>query len=47
MRYDVDLGQGVTVKVDDRDPWHHAQRAIGSEADVACAWTATLAIRAE
>ncbi len=47
LRYDVDVGQGLTLKVDDRDPWHHPQRAIGSDAELGCAWTATLAIRAD
>ena len=30
LRYDVDLGQGVTFKADISDPWHHEQLPIGS-----------------
>ncbi len=47
LRYDVDLGQGITFKVDDRDPWHHEQRAMGSDVEIAFAWNGTLAIQAQ
>ncbi|HEY6240472.1 MAG TPA: ABC transporter ATP-binding protein [Burkholderiales bacterium] len=47
LRYDVDLGQGITFKVDDRDPWHHEQRAMGAEVDIGFAWNGTLAIQAQ
>jgi iron(III) transport system ATP-binding protein len=46
LRYDVDLGQGITFKVDDRDPWRHEQRAMGGEVEIGFAWTGTLAIQA-
>jgi spermidine/putrescine ABC transporter ATP-binding subunit len=46
LRYDVDLGQGITFKVDDRDPWHHEQRAMGGEVEIGFAWSGTLAIQA-
>ncbi|HYL23151.1 MAG TPA: ABC transporter ATP-binding protein [Burkholderiales bacterium] len=44
MRYDVELAPGITLKVDDRDPWHHAQRPLGAAAELSFAWRATLAI---
>jgi spermidine/putrescine ABC transporter ATP-binding subunit len=47
LRYDVDLGQGVTFKVDDRDPWHHEQRSLGSAVELGFAWNGTLAIQAQ
>jgi spermidine/putrescine ABC transporter ATP-binding subunit len=47
LRYDVDLGQGITFKVDDRDPWHHESRAMGSEVEIGFAWNGTLAIQAQ
>jgi spermidine/putrescine ABC transporter ATP-binding subunit len=46
LRYDVDLGQGITFKVDDRDPWHHESRAMGAEVEIGFAWSGTLAIQA-
>jgi len=46
LRYDVDLGQGITFKVDDRDPWHHEERAMGAEVELGFAWSGTLAIQA-
>ena len=46
LRYDVDLGQGITFKVDDRDPWHHESRAMGAEVELGFAWSGTLAIQA-
>ena len=47
LRYDVDLGQGVTFKVDIRDPWHHTQRAMDSTVTVSFPAASTIAIRAE
>jgi spermidine/putrescine ABC transporter ATP-binding subunit len=47
LRYDVDLGQGITFKVDDRDPWHHEQRPLGSPVELGFAWNGTLAIQAQ
>jgi iron(III) transport system ATP-binding protein len=44
MRYDVEVAPGITLKVDDRDPWHHAQRPLGAAAEVSFACSATLAI---
>jgi len=46
LRYDVDLGRGITFKVDDRDPWHHESRAMGAEVELGFAWSGTLAIQA-
>jgi len=46
LRYDVDLGQGITFKVDDRDPWHHEQRAMGSVVELGFSVASTLAIPA-
>ena len=47
LRYDVDLGQGVTFKVDIRDPWHHEQQAMGRSVSVGFPVTSTVAIPAE
>ena len=47
LRYDVDLGQGITFKVDDRDPWQHEQRPLGSAVELGFAWSGTLAIQAQ
>jgi ABC-type Fe3+/spermidine/putrescine transport system ATPase subunit len=47
LRYDVDLGQGVTFKIDIRDPWHHTQRAMDSAVTVSFPAASTIAIRAE
>jgi iron(III) transport system ATP-binding protein len=46
LRYDVDLGEGVTFKADDRDPWHHEARAVGGEIELSFPIGATLAIPA-
>jgi iron(III) transport system ATP-binding protein len=46
LRYDVDLGQGVTFKADVRDPWHHEQLATGGAATLSFAVASTLAIPA-
>jgi len=46
LRYDVDLGSGVTFKADDRDPWHHEALAMGSAIEVSFPAGATLAIPA-
>jgi spermidine/putrescine ABC transporter ATP-binding subunit len=44
LRYDVDLGSGVTFKADDRDPWHHDTRAADGEIELSFPIGATLAI---
>ncbi|MGB7540922.1 MAG: ABC transporter ATP-binding protein [Burkholderiales bacterium] len=46
LRYDVDLGQGVTFKADIRDPWHHEQLAMGSAVGLGFPVGSTLAIPA-
>ena len=47
LRYDVDVGQGVIVKADIRDPWHHNQLALGSAVDLSFPVSGTLVIPAE
>jgi ABC-type Fe3+/spermidine/putrescine transport system ATPase subunit len=47
LRYDVDLGGGVTFKADVGDPWHHEQLAMGTPVVLACAVGSTLAIPAD
>jgi ABC-type Fe3+/spermidine/putrescine transport system ATPase subunit len=47
LRYDVDAGQGLILKADVRDPWHHEELAAGAPVAVAFAASATVAIPAE
>jgi len=47
LRYDVDLGQGVTFKADVRDPWHHEEIPIGAGIEVSFPPSSTLAIPAD
>jgi iron(III) transport system ATP-binding protein len=47
LRYDVDVGQGMLLKADVRDPWHHQSLAIGTPAAVSFAPASTIAIPAE
>jgi len=47
LRYDVDLGGGVTFKTDVGDPWHHEQLAMGTPVELSCAVGSTLAIPAD
>jgi ABC-type Fe3+/spermidine/putrescine transport system ATPase subunit len=47
LRYDVDLGGGVTFKVDIGDPWHHEQLPMGAPVALSCAIGSTLAIRSD
>jgi len=47
LRYDVDLGQGVLFKVDIRDPWHHEQRAMGTQVTLSFPASSTVAMPAE
>jgi len=47
LRYDVDLGQGVVIKIDIRDPWHHVQRPMDSTVTVSFPASSTVAIRPE
>ena len=44
LRYDVDLGGGVTFKADIGDPWHHEQLPMGTAVALDCAIGSTLAI---
>jgi ABC-type Fe3+/spermidine/putrescine transport system ATPase subunit len=44
LRYDVDLGSGITFKFDIGDPWHHEQLSAGSAVTLSCAVGSTLAI---
>ncbi len=45
LRYDVDVGEGVTFKVDIRDPWHHASREMNSRIAVSFIASSTVAVR--
>jgi ABC-type Fe3+/spermidine/putrescine transport system ATPase subunit len=47
LRYDVDLGGGVTFKTDIGDPWHHEQIPMGTPVELSCAIGSTLAIPAD
>jgi ABC-type Fe3+/spermidine/putrescine transport system ATPase subunit len=47
LRYDVDLGSGVTFKVDIGDPWHHEQLPMGTSVALSCPIGSTLAIPAD
>jgi len=47
LRYDVDLGGGVTFKADIGDPWHHEQIPLGTPVALSCAFGSTLAIPAD
>jgi spermidine/putrescine ABC transporter ATP-binding subunit len=47
LRYDVDVGNGVVVKADVRDPWHHQQLPAGAPVSVGFAAASTVAIPAE
>jgi hypothetical protein len=44
LRYDVDLGHGVTFKADIKDPWHHEQLPMGSAVALTFTVASTLAI---
>jgi ABC-type Fe3+/spermidine/putrescine transport system ATPase subunit len=46
LRYDVDLGHGVTFKADIKDPWHHEQLPTGAAAGLSFSVASTLAITA-
>ena len=47
LRYDIDLGGGVTFRADIGDPWHHEQLPMGSPVALGCAVGSTLAIPAD
>jgi ABC-type Fe3+/spermidine/putrescine transport system ATPase subunit len=47
LRYDIDLGSGMTFKVDIGDPWHHEQLPTGSPVSLSCSIASTLAIAAD
>jgi ABC-type Fe3+/spermidine/putrescine transport system ATPase subunit len=44
LRYDIDLGGGVTFKADIADPWHHEQLPMGAPVALSCPIGSTLAI---
>jgi ABC-type Fe3+/spermidine/putrescine transport system ATPase subunit len=46
LRYDVDLGGGITFKFDIGDPWHHEQLPAGAAVTLDCPFGSTLAIPA-
>ena len=46
LRYDVDLGQGITFKADIRYPWHHETLPMGAEVELGFAASGTIAIPA-
>jgi ABC-type Fe3+/spermidine/putrescine transport system ATPase subunit len=46
LRYDVDLGQGITFKADIRDPWHHEPLALGADVELGFSPSGTVAIEA-
>ena len=47
LRYDVDLGHGVTFKADVQDPWHHVELPTGTMVGLSFLIGSTLAIPAE
>jgi len=47
LRYDVDLGGGVTFKADIGDPWQHEQLPTGAPVELSCAVGSTVAIPAD
>jgi ABC-type Fe3+/spermidine/putrescine transport system ATPase subunit len=47
LRYDVDVGGGITFKADVGDPWHHEQLAMGTPVELTCTVASTLAIPAD
>jgi len=47
LRYDVDLGGGVTFKTDIGDPWQHEQIPVGTPVELSCVIGSTLAIPAD
>jgi ABC-type Fe3+/spermidine/putrescine transport system ATPase subunit len=47
LRYEVDLGNGVTFKADVGDPWHHEQLPMGAPVSLSCAVGSALAIPAD
>jgi ABC-type Fe3+/spermidine/putrescine transport system ATPase subunit len=47
LRYEVDLGAGVTFRADVGDPWHHEQLAMGTAVTLSCAAGSALAIPAD
>jgi ABC-type Fe3+/spermidine/putrescine transport system ATPase subunit len=47
LRYDIDLGHGVTFKADIGDPWHHEQLEMGRPVTLSCPVASTLAIPAD
>ena len=44
LRYDIEAGQGQTLKADIRDPWHHEPLAIGRQIAVSFPASVTLAV---
>ncbi len=44
LRYDVEMGAGITFKVDIKDPWHHQELPMGTSVGVTFPVSSTLAI---
>ncbi len=44
LRYDVDVRQGLSLKIDILDPWHHQPLAMGAEVELGFAASGTVAI---
>jgi ABC-type Fe3+/spermidine/putrescine transport system ATPase subunit len=47
LRYDVELGGGISFKLDVGDPWHHEPLKTGSSVELSCPVGSTLAIPAD
>jgi iron(III) transport system ATP-binding protein len=47
LRYDVELGGGISFKFDIGDPWHHEPLKTGSGVELSCSVGSTLAIPAD
>jgi iron(III) transport system ATP-binding protein len=47
LRYDLDVGNGISFKADIRDPWHHEQLPLGTAVEASFPVTSTLAIPGE
>jgi len=47
LRYDVELGGGISFKFDIGDPWHHEPLAMGRPVELSCPVGSTLAIPAD
>jgi iron(III) transport system ATP-binding protein len=47
LRYDIDLGRGITFRADIRDPWHHRELELGTPVRLEFLASTTLAIPAQ